>query len=144
MQDNAQLGRLVMQLIEYGCTFDIFTNGSFVFPDWVSRPEVRLVMDFKLPGSGEEQTAIDIRLHNASRLRAKDAIKFVVKDMDDFTTAIQWSRDLVLANCEIYVGRVWEGISDNDLVELIKEHRLPWRLNVQLHKYLWPNIERGI
>lgn len=146
LQDANYLGSFVRTLIGLGYTFDIFTNGSFAFPMWATFSEVQLIMDWKLGGSGEAATALDIRDENLHTLKGKDAVKFVIKDLADFSEArtIAASKlDSVYA--EIYVGRVWDSpISDAGLVDLLKYYQLSWRLNIQVHKMIWPDQERGI
>lgn len=147
MQDANRLANVAKELLDLGFSIDIFTNGSFPFPGWIWRPDVTIVLDWKLPGSGESETNLDVRRANAILLRAKDAIKFTVKDKDDLICAqavFHTMREELSTWQQMFVGRVWDEISDNDIIEFIKANQLPWRLNVQLHKYLWPNVERGI
>jgi 7-carboxy-7-deazaguanine synthase len=35
-------------------------------------------------------------------------------------------------------------LAPGDLARWILEDRLPVRLQVQLHKYLWPGVDRGV
>ena len=145
MQDNGQLKFVCVDLLNFGFTIDFFTNGSFVFPPWTNTRNISLVMDWKLTGSGEPQTAIDIRRANATTLQNKDAVKFVVSSYADLHEAVAITNQENLGSAEIYVGLAWgKELTDDNVVEFLKEHQLPWRLNVQLHKHLWPNIERGI
>src|SRR5690606_41011242 len=52
---------------------------------WHQHPNVTVVMDFKLPGSGEFGS---FNFDNLQWLQEKDAVKFVVKDRHDFETAV--------------------------------------------------------
>jgi 7-carboxy-7-deazaguanine synthase len=143
LQDHAQLRDIVLGLQE-SFTFDIFTNGSFLFPIWAARPHVTIVLDWKLRGSGEAETKLEERMINARTLHQKDAIKFTVKDQFDLDRAADWWFDIANDRPEVYVGRVWGEITDAHIVEFIKKTQLPWRLNIQTHKLIWPNEERGI
>lgn len=144
MQDTMKLGQVVKHLLNLGYTFDIFTNGSFEFPFWTTQRDVHLIMDWKLRGSGEAETALEMRQQNLSNLFVKDAIKFVVKDEDDWDEACLLTDEFHI-RCPIYVGRVWDAaLSDADLVALIKRDQADFRLNVQVHKLIYPGIERGI
>lgn len=60
MQDRARLQELALAAISAGYTIDVFTNGSFEFPSWVTFSPVTIIMDWKLKGSGEELTKIDV------------------------------------------------------------------------------------
>jgi hypothetical protein len=42
-----------------------------------------------------------------------------------------------------WVGAAWGKYKDADIVEFLKEHKLPWRLNVQMHNYIYTPQERG-
>jgi 7-carboxy-7-deazaguanine synthase len=129
-------------------SMDIFTNGTFPFPDWAVG-EATLILDWKLPGSGETltQKQLDTREENAQKLSDPDCIKFTVKDVNDLDAArIVWGDlvDRVGSQADFIVGGVWNKISDRDIVNFILEHELPWKLNVQVHKYIWPEAERGV
>ena len=133
MQDHTQLRHLTRELLNAGMTIDIFTNGSFIFPNWVKTDNISVVMDWKLSGSGEATTRLDERRENATMLQAKDGIKFVVKDQGDLDEALQTFNDIsYLTGAEFWVGRAWDTLSDDGIVNFIKLHQLPWRLNVQL------------
>lgn len=144
MQDASSLADLVGELRTYGFTLDVFTNGSFAWPLWAAAQFVSINLDWKLEGSGEGPTQYLQRQANARSLGPKDAVKFVIKtkkDLDEAMT-VAATEDF---GCPIYVGRVWDAeFTDDQLVNAIKQFRLPWRLNVQLHKYVFPNQDRGI
>jgi len=146
LQNLYELEELVEHLLRRtGVTFDIFTNGSFIFPEWTEDQLVTLVMDWKLKGSGEQQTRQDERLNNAyNHMGPKDALKFTVTGLDDLNEAEDiWKS--IRCEASVYVGRVWDApLTNEDLVEQILERRLPWRLTCQVHKYIWPDKVRGI
>ena len=75
------------------------------------------------------------------------AVKFVIKDWTDFEQAVQiYHKHFSSYNnvIEIYYGRVWGSeLTDRDLAEAVMVNGLPWRLNVQMHNYIWPANERG-
>lgn len=146
MQDSAHLGTLVKTLLRHGVTVDIFTNGSFDFPMWITEAGVTVVMDWKLPGSGEAATRVETRAENLQLLGPKDAVKFVVKDQHDLDHIKKLiEAGVTNARCQIWIGRVWESeLTNDDLIKFLNDNALPWSLNVQMHKYLWPDIERGI
>jgi 7-carboxy-7-deazaguanine synthase len=130
--------------------FEVFTNGSFPFPEWTRDPLIRMrfIMDWKLPGSWEQHTAIDERHKNALFLDENDVIKFVINDENDFEVAIHVARQLEGDGCEasFWVGKVWgaEAITDEWLVGRMKEAKLNWKLNVQVHKFIWPANKQGV
>jgi 7-carboxy-7-deazaguanine synthase len=98
-------------------------------------------MDVKTPGSGEVQR---MEWKNLDRLRAKDEVKFVILDRGDY----EWSRDLVrergiLERCPVLFSPVHGSLDAGALARWILDDGLGVRMQVQLHKYLWPGVERG-
>ena len=147
LQDETMLLHLARELLNAGYTLDIFTNGSFPFPLWIKTSHVVVNLDWKLPGSGEAETNVDTRRENAvTMLRGKDAIKFVCTDASDLLYAKGVYEDLTKSQCDaqFFVGRAWDKFAYDDIIDFVKRHQLPWRLNVQTHKYIWPDKERGI
>ncbi len=106
-------------------------------------PRAVAVVDVKAPGSGE-----NARMHwpNLDRLRAHDELKFVLRDRADY----DWSRDLVRERAlhercaAVLFSPVHGELHPGTLAEWILKDGLPVRLQVQLHKYLWPGVERGV
>jgi 7-carboxy-7-deazaguanine synthase len=100
------------------------------------------ILDVKTPGSGEAR-----RMHwpNLERLSAKDEAKFVIDGRADY----EWSRGLVrerrLADRTTVLFSPVHGVLDpGELGRWILEDGLPVRLQVQLHKLLWPAATRGV
>lgn len=148
LQKNEELEALCHALTGQGYALEAFTNGTIEYPDWA--PEnVSMIVDWKLPGSGEFSKFTDTRHQNLKALNESSiyhAVKFVCKDEADFHIA----RSLYLSVPEYhdsliwYYGKVWDGeISDAELVKLALFWMLPWRLNVQLHNHIWDPQERG-
>jgi 7-carboxy-7-deazaguanine synthase len=107
-----------------------------------------MIVDWKLPGSGEYLN-FGQRLVNLKKLDESSiwhAVKFVCKDLADIRTAHnmyhdnkKWQNSFLW-----YYGKVWDGdITDAELAEYVMRNKLPWRLNVQLHNYIWDPQERG-
>lgn len=145
LQPNDRLESLVRTLTRLGNQVECFSNGSFPYPEW-ALSLMPIVMDWKLEGSGEAHTARDIRYNNAALLDGQDSIKFVVKDMPDLEEAHRTWHHLMNRDCqaEFWVGQAWDHISTDDIIQYIGNNRLPWRLNVQLHKFLWDPDKRGV
>jgi organic radical activating enzyme len=127
---------------------DLFTNGSRPLQPWCFDAETTIVMDWKLRGSGEAEKDLDIRYANAKQLTKKDALKFVCTDPGDFYRAeeVYWE---ALANDwwrrgepKVYAGAAFGMMPEADLAELIIKSELNWRLNVQVHQYVWQPNER--
>jgi 7-carboxy-7-deazaguanine synthase len=106
-------------------------------------PGVIRIMDVKCPGSGE---AAKMDWQNLSRLTSHDQVKFVIKDRNDY----EYARDAVVR--EHLAGRVGailfspvHGVLEaKQLAEWILADRLPVRLQLQAHKFIWSPDTRGV
>jgi 7-carboxy-7-deazaguanine synthase len=145
LQNHKLLQDLVFTLNQRGQNVEAFTNGTILYPDWVFTRMITLVMDWKLPGSGEDYLN-ENRLKNLSQLKRTDSVKFVIKDRIDYLTAVgMWDEHMNVPNPpQTFAGVVWDAMEDKQLVEWILQDKLPWRLNVQVHNHIWDRSQRGI
>jgi 7-carboxy-7-deazaguanine synthase len=147
LQPTLQLAQFAALLLDRAHTIDVFTNGSQTeLPGWMFNPLVSVILDWKLRGSGEGHSGRITRARNVHRrLGAKDWIKLVVTDKDDFDEAIAiWKEFRDQTPARWCVGSAWKHISEAQLVEMVLEEGLPWRVNVQVHKYIFDENERQI
>jgi 7-carboxy-7-deazaguanine synthase len=146
MQPADELSCLANALLHSGATIDVFTNGSLKpFPSWTEDENVSLILDWKLKGSGEADTAVEMRLENLHRLKAKDAVKFVIASDEDYKEALEvytWRQ--MECKAPFYVGAAWGKIAEQDIVVALLRDGLPWRLNVQIHKHIFDPEDRQI
>jgi 7-carboxy-7-deazaguanine synthase len=117
------------------------TNGSFDIR--MADPRCIKIMDIKCPSSGEHE-ACD--LHNFRYLGDKDQIKFVIGDRQDYEYA---KRMLNKIPSKISMGNrlfspIKEKLAPPELAGWILEDRLRVRLHLQLHRVIWPEIDRGV
>ncbi|GAB4391506.1 MAG: 7-carboxy-7-deazaguanine synthase QueE [Gammaproteobacteria bacterium] len=127
---------LLTQLCELNFKVSLETSGAID----VSQvdPRVIKIIDIKTPGSKEVQRNC---YNNLKYLQPHDQIKFVLCDRNDFMWASQVIYDLDLVNhYEILFSPSAEQLAATQLAEWILEQRLPVRMQIQLHKYLWGNI----
>lgn len=144
-QPAAPLHELASLLSFRDHTIDVFTNGTRPLSSWVMRHNVVVVMDWKLKGSGDSDKGQGVRRQNIKNLNSKDAIKFVVKDQQDLNEAVEvWKAHKSDTYAKWYVGAAWDQIHEVDLIDFIVSQGLPWRLNVQVHKYIFSPLERQI
>jgi len=116
------------------------TNGSL--PLDAVPPEVWVVMDLKAPGSG---MAAFNRWENLSALKPTDEVKVVCRDRPDY----EWARDTLrhrglLGRTRASLSPVWGEVDPAELARWMLEDRLDARLQLQLHRILWPAVERGV
>ncbi len=103
---------------------------------------VHIVMDIKLPSSGEHHHPF---ADNLPFLKKTDEIKFVVQDRTDFDAAVGWIRGHGLESiCELLISPVWGKISLADLAQWILEEKIDARMQVQLHKLVWGESATGV
>ncbi|MDR1276526.1 MAG: 7-carboxy-7-deazaguanine synthase QueE [Candidatus Accumulibacter sp.] len=126
---------LLADLCDAGYDVSLETSGALD----ISRvdPRVSRVVDFKAPGSGESEKN---HWPNVEALRANDEVKFVLASRADY----EWARRILAehrldARCAVLFSAVGGALPNSSLADWILEDRLPVRLQLQLHKVLWPN-----
>ncbi|MBI4844279.1 MAG: radical SAM protein [Nitrospirae bacterium] len=129
---------LLKMLLDKGYTVLIETNGSICIGCLDER--LRIIMDVKTPGSGMNKR---INYRNFLLLKKTDELKFVVTDEADYI----WSRDFILENRlaekfeNILFSAAYKKLEPKKLVSWILRDRLSVRVQLQLHKYIWPDGE---
>ncbi len=131
---------LMARLCRDGWQVLLETNGSL---DISPVPAgVRRIVDCKCPSSGE---AASNRLENLDLLSRTDEVKFVCADRGDF----EFAEDLIVARsladrCPVTLSPVAGKLDPAQLAGWILDARLDVRLGLQLHKILWPGLQRGV
>lgn len=131
---------LFAELLERGHEVAVETGGSLDIAPIDRR--VMIVMDLKPPGSGMSEKN---RWENLRHLKPADEIKFVVADRADY----EWARGVIASHglpgrCGLLVSPVHGVLHPRPLAEWMLADRLPARLQVQLHKVIWPADMRGV
>ena len=122
--------------------FRVMIETSGAHPVDVLPAEVIRIVDVKTPASGESHR---IRWEVLDGLRPRDAIKFVVTDEQDYRWAADAIRERGLANrAEVLLSPVHGRLDPKDLVGWMLRDRLPARLNLQIHKYIWGTDAQGV
>ena len=131
---------LIERLQALGHQVIVETSGSI---DISVLPEgAHAIMDLKPPDSGEVDAN---HWPNIDALRPGDEVKFVLASRRDY----EWSRDVVnshaLAERVAVLFSPAHGLLDPAaLSDWLVEDRLPVRLQLQLHKQIWPPDARGV
>jgi 7-carboxy-7-deazaguanine synthase len=128
-------------LLEHGYTVLVETGGQVPLAE--VDPRVHKIMDFKCPSSGMEQHN---RYENVSCLTRFDEVKFVVSDRDDFDWAcrIICRYDLVSKVSSVLFSPVHGKLPYRDLASWVLECGMPVRMQIQMHKLIWPDVARGV
>ena len=132
---------LMQRLLEEGRTVLIETGGHIDARD-VPAGVVR-VMDVKCPGSGESDRNC---WQNLEALRPTDEVKFVIKDRADYeyARAVVEQRRLAGRCAAILFSPVHGVLHPRQLTEWVLADRLPVRVQLQIHKYIWSPETRGV
>lgn len=104
---------------------------------------VHRIVDFKAPGSGECHRN---RWENVSHLTQQDEVKLVIQDQEDY----EWAKTIIADHALAQrVKCVWlspvHGVMPADvLVQWLLTDKLPVRVQLQIHKYIWGANARGV
>lgn len=132
---------LMNQLLGHGHTVLLETGGHLSVE--AVPPEVVKILDVKCPGSGE---AAHNDWTNLDRLLQHDQVKFVIGDRVDFDYARDVLRRYALdrRSAAVLFSPVHGVLDPKELAAWILEERLPVRLQLQIHKYIWGAAARGV
>ena len=144
LQNGESLEELVRVLARHSTSrfsIEAFTNGTYEIPEWAFELGIHPVMDWKLPGSGEK-TFLASRSRNVRQMQRNSmgCVKFTVKDVEDFSVAVQVYETMIKDfDVPVYVGAVWSDTwGPKDVLRLMKLHKVSdWRLNVQVHNFIY-------
>ena len=83
---------------------------------------------------------------NYDLLSLQDTVKFVIGDEDDLEAALHVIERYDLTwRCNVYFSPVFGEMDPARIVDFMQEHRLSQAtLQLQLHKIIWPNVDRGV
>ena len=132
---------LFHELLGAGYTVCLETGGQISLRD--VDPRVRKIMDIKCPGS-----RMDSHNHfqNLEYLTHDDEVKFVVGDRTDFDWACAVIRTNHLPDRvgTVLFSPVYGKLPYAQLAQWVLEAGLRVRLQLQLHRIIWPDINRGV
>jgi 7-carboxy-7-deazaguanine synthase len=132
---------LMVRLIAMGRTVMLETGGHR--PIGRVPHDVVKIVDVKCPGSGE---ADKNDWSNLDLLAAHDEVKFVVKDREDYEFArdVIARRSLASRCAAVLLSPVHGVLHPKQLSEWMLADRIPARLQLQVHKIIWPPEQRGV
>jgi len=132
---------LMTALCDAGRTVLIETSGAHDISKIDAR--VHRIMDLKTPGSGECARNL---YSNIEHLTQRDEVKFVIGSREDY----EWSCEQVekfslCTRCrDVLFSPVFGRIQPVEIVDWILEDKLDVRFQLQMHKFIWEPMERGV
>jgi 7-carboxy-7-deazaguanine synthase len=131
---------LMKQLCDLGYKVSLETSGD---KDCAKvDPRVKKIIDVKTPDSGEGQA------FDPGNLKFADAFtefKFVICSERDFDWAEQFAREKELfEKSNVLYSPSFKSVSERWLAEKILRSCSRARMQLQMHKYIWPSDARGV
>ena len=125
---------LLTALCDAGFDVSLETSGALAISQVDAR--VARIVDVKTPGSGEVERNI---WENLEWLAPRDEVKVVLTGEADYL----WAREVlsdrgIAARCPVLFAPAWGMLEPTALAEWILRDGLPVRMQMQLHKLLWP------
>jgi 7-carboxy-7-deazaguanine synthase len=132
--------RLMTMLADAGKTVLLETSGLISIAG--ADPRVHVIMDLKCPDSGEcENNDWD----NLALLKLTDQVKFVIASRRDFDWTVDTIRRHHLeSRFTVLLSAAFDSVPPVELVGWLLQSRLQVRMQLQLHKYIWPPDARGV
>jgi 7-carboxy-7-deazaguanine synthase len=131
---------LMAELLALGKTVMIETGGHRDISGL--DPRVIRIVDVKTPSSGESHR---VRTENFAHLKSSDELKFVVQDRADFDWSLGMiARHRLAGKCPLLFSPVAGTLDPAELAAWMIEKGVRGRLQLQLHKILWPEAVRGV
>jgi len=133
--------RLVRALIAKRYTVLMETNGTYDIRQ-LDHGCIKII-DVKCPGSGESRKN---EPGNLNHLGLNDQVKFVIGDRKDYIYARNIARQIPgeFPPDHVLFSPVHGKLAAQTLAEWILRDHLGVRLHLQLHKFIWPDIDRGV
>ena len=130
---------LLKALLSSGFTVLLETSGALPLKNVPQ--EIIKIVDLKCPGSGMAERNL---WKNFSLLQPHDEIKCVISDREDYLWAkAELEARNLLGHASVIFSPVNQKLNPTTLANWILEDRLPVKIQIQLHKFLWPKKERG-
>ncbi len=136
---HEDVDKLINLLTTHDFEVNIETNGSVDIDYYTHNKNILITMDYKCPSSGMSDS---MNINNLETLRRNDVLKFVVGNKEDLDAC----RDLIkYTHAQIFISPVFGQIEPKEIVEYILEHDMQdCRIQLQLHKFIWPVEMRGV
>lgn len=143
----------MQELLNRGYTLLLETSGERPLEEVPKA--VHKIVDVKCPGSGEDES---FRIANLEALTPADEVKFVIASREDYEFAREFTREHGLTsrvNAVIFSPAFCKQatsardssncqLDPRELVEWILEDGLQVRVGLQVHKFIWEPMTKGV
>lgn len=132
---------LMQRLLEHGYEVLLETSGALSIEKVPS--QVKIIMDIKAPGSGESNRNL---FSNIDFLKPRiDEIKIVVANREDFNFAVAVTDEFkLLEKFTVLISPSFHEMPLKDLAQWVCESGKDFKLQVQLHKFIWGAETKGV
>jgi len=138
--EQSETPELCSRLIEKGAKVLIETSGAYQID--ALPVEVIKILDIKTPGSGMARRN---EWENLFRLSSQDEIKFVITNQEDFAWSVKVCEEHGLFGAHtILFSPSFDVLPPEQLAAWILAEKIPVRLHLQQHKYIWGKAARGV
>ena len=131
---------LLKELVKLDYKVLLETSGSLTIKDVPEK--VINIIDFKCPSSNMKKKNL---WENVNYLKENDEVKFVIEDKQDYNWAKEKIKKYNLTDkCNILMSPSYNKIKPKKITEWILKDNLDIRFQIQLHKEIWKDTERGV
>lgn len=140
---------LIHVLLQYGYLINIETNGTINVNNFFSEhpgiySRVHITLDYKCKSSEIDK---EMNMSNFIGLKSTDIIKFVVGSKDDLKEVEEILQEYP-SLADFYISPIFGRIEPKEIVEYMLASnvliRCNARLQLQIHKLIWPADMRGV
>ena len=143
---------LVDILLREDYEVNIETNGTIdpydvLYPKSLVNPNLFFTMDYKTITSKYNN---HMNINAFKHLQYKDVVKCVVGTEEDIIDSVRfidsiYDDNTILNKPQLYLSPIFGMIEPKDIVEFMKENNLSnWKIQLQMHKFIWKPEERGV
>lgn len=137
---QGEVMHLIERLLNEGNKVIVETNGSLPIRDVDTRATI--LLDIKTPGSEMWE---EMDLTNLEYLKPMDEIKFVLMNKEDY----KWTKSFIQKyrldrKCRVLLSPAFGHLEPQELSKWMIEDRIPARLNLQVHKYIFGPDKKGV
>jgi len=131
---------LLKKLVDLDYEVLLETSGSLTIKD-VPKQVINII-DFKCPSSGMKKKN---HWDNINYLKPNDEVKFIIEDREDYEWAKMKIRQYNLnKKSKILMSPSYNKIEEKEIVDWILKDNLNVKFQIQLHKIIWKDTDKGV